>query len=331
MGGAQLIIEDTGGGLISVQAEARGGYVALGLPESGPLDSYAHAAANLLLGNPPPAAALEIVALGDGLTIRFERGGLAAITGADLGANIAGRRVPTWHRLWIRGGETLRFAGRTNIAGNGRVAYLAVAGGLSVPPYLGSSSAYLGAQGALPGLAGRPLQAGDTLTMPGAAGAEQAGVRWPLDEGDAYPGDGSLDILWGPHAGHLGRQGRAALLQQDWQVADGNRMGLRLEGDPLPISGGELASFGVVRGGVQLPAGGLPIVLGPDHQTTGGYPLIAVIARASWPRLGQLLPNAHLRFRLVTIALARVTERERAQRLRQAARLLPHGPELALV
>jgi antagonist of KipI len=312
---------------VSVQDGGRRGYAALGLPQSGPLDPYAHAAANLLLGNAADSAAVEVVGIGEGPSFYCEVGCLVAIAGADLGVAAGGRRVPLWHTLWLRSGETLCFSGRTNIEGTGGVAYLAVAGGLQLPRYLGSRSAYLGAAGALPGLAGRYLQAGDTLTIEKRGRAEQGGRAWPLDEPIAYPGVAPLAIIWGPHPNRLGPSGKAALLAQQWTVAESNRMGARLAGAPLPVSGGELVSAAVVRGAVQLPPSGLPIVLGPDHQTTGGYPIVAVVTRASWPQLGQLLPGDMIRFRAVTLMEAQQRARLIQARLSGAARLLAQAPQ----
>ncbi len=308
-----------------MQDGGRRGYAALGLPESGPLDPYAHAAANLLLGNGPGAAALEVVGIGEGPELQCVGGCLMAIVGADLGASVGGSRAPLWHTLWLRDGETLRFGGRTNIAGNGGVAYIAVAGGLDLPRYLGSSSAYLGAAGALPGLAGRYLQAGDTLAAFGRGQAEQAGRAWPLDETNPYPGTAALQIVWGPQAARLGSRGMAALLAQRWPVAESNRMGMRLDSAPLPVSGSELLSAGVVRGVVQLPPSGLPIILGPDHQTTGGYPIVAVVTQASWAALGQLLPGDALRFCLTTLVQAQQQVAQARSRLVEATRRLTHG------
>ncbi len=307
---------------VSVQDGGRRGYASLGLPQSGPLDPYAHAAANLLLGNVAGAAALEVVGLGSGLELQCAGGCLVAIAGADLGATVGGSHAPLWHRLWLRDGETLRFSGRSNIQGNGGVAYVAVAGGLHLPRYLGSSSAYLGAAGALPGLAGRYLQAGDTLAAVECGRAEQAGRRWPLDVCNPYPGDLPLELIWGPHADRLGRLGKTTLLAQRWKVAESNRMGTRLNGPPLPVSGGELVSLAVVRGAVQLPPAGLPILLGPDHQTTGGYPIVAVVTQASWARLGQLLPGDEVRFRSTTLAQAQQQAVQMRARLADAARRL---------
>ncbi len=313
---------------VSVQDGGRRGYAALGLPQSGPLDPYAHAAANLLLGNAAGAAAVEVVGLGEGASFYCEGGCLVAIAGADLGATVGDKRIPLWHTLWLRDGETLRFSGRTNIVGNGGVAYLAVAGGLELPHYLGSRSAYLGAAGALPGLAGRYLRDGDVLTVAGGK-VQQAGRAWPLDEPGPYPSDTALEIIWGPHANRLGRSGKAALLAQQWTVAESNRMGMRFAGTPLPASGGELVSAAVVRGAVQLPPGGLPIVLGPDHQTTGGYPIIAVVTQASWPRLGQLLPGDAVCFHATTLARAQQQARLIQARLAEMERRLGQAAQPA--
>ena len=282
-------------GWASVQDSGRPGYAALGLPASGPLDPYAHAAANRLLDNPSGAAALEVIGVA-AFSLSVATKCVLAVTGADLQLWVEGRPLPAWYSIFLRPGSVLELRGRRRLAGNGGVAYLAVAGGLQCPPYCGSQSTYVGAAGALPGLCGRLLRPGDELAC-ASSGSAQAGRRAAAWH-EIYPGPASLAVEWGPHAGLLGRKGRAALLASEYTVAEGNRMGWRLAA-PLAIpqraGGGEMISAPTLRGGIQLPPGGQPIILGPDQQTSGGYPLVAVVHPTSWPALGQLLAGDRLR------------------------------------
>lgn len=309
-------------GIASVQDGGRPGYTALGLPASGPLDPYAHAAANLLVGNPADAAALEIVGLA-ACSFRVEARCIAAVAGGDLQLYAEGRPLPGWHALLLRAGTVVELRGRRNVAGNGGVAYFAVGGerqemrrwragpghqpcewitrvvgGFQTPAYLGSRSAYLGAAGALPDLCGRLPQPGDTLPFIAANDLSRAGQSHIHPS--TYPGTTTLAIEWGPHADRLDAVGKAAFLAASYRVTEANRMGWRLAPSPNPALslkwGGEIVSAPTLRGGVQLPPSGQPIILGPDQQTTGGYPLVAVVHPDSWPALGQLLPGDRLTF-----------------------------------
>src|SRR5262249_9564563 len=144
-GGLQTLVQDLG----------RWGYARYGVPRSGPMDPFAARAASCLVGNEPDAAGLEITF--GGPTIRFRRDCLIAVTGADLSPSVDGAAVPAWTAQPVAAGAVLKFGRRRA----GLRAYLAVAGGLAVPPVLGSRATYL--RGGFGGLAGRALAAGDLL------------------------------------------------------------------------------------------------------------------------------------------------------------------------
>ena len=173
----------------TVQDLGRPGYYHLGIPLSGAMDRAALRAANLLVGNEEGAAALEAVFLGPEL--RFTADALVAVAGADLPPRLDGRPQPGWTALRVRAGQVLGF----EFLRRGARAYVAVAGGIDVPPVLGSRSTYV--LGALGGLDGRTLRAGDTLPVgvPARTAAEGRTVPETLRQPAAAPG--TLRVLPG--------------------------------------------------------------------------------------------------------------------------------------
>lgn len=267
------------------------------------MDRFAHSAANLLVGNEPGLATLECTLRGP--TLIAEQACLIAITGADLDARVNGAPAPTWTSLLLGPGDRLTFAGRRQ----GARMYIAVAGGFEADRWLGSLSTNLMAGRG--GMHGRPLRAGDQLTL-----AEEArkpavsGRRVPEQLRPAY-GDHTLHAVAGPHLKRLDSESRDVLFQAAYKVSgDSDRMGYRLEGPRLALTGEELLSFGLVAGAVQVPPSGQPILLMADHQTAGGYPVVATVVSASLPIAAQLLPGDELRLEAITI--------ERAQNMRRA-------------
>jgi antagonist of KipI len=295
--GGEPVFEVADGGLLStVQDAGRPDWTHLGVPESGAADPFSLAVANLLVGNDPGAAALELSLVGPTLVARSAV--TVGLAGADLGARLrGGRRLVPGRSHRLAAGDVVEMPG---IGGSAARAYLAVPGGIAVPMVLGSRSTCLA--GVFGGLAGRPLRAGDWI---GAASSPVRGettrddLVWP--EPDPDPGrDRVLRLLPGP------APGIDELLDREWRVgASADRVGIRLEGDPLPTGiGGETLTHGVPWGAVQVPAGGIPIVLGPDHQTTGGYRVVAVVISADRPVIGQLRPGSPVRLAAVDRAAA---------------------------
>lgn len=281
---------------------------AVGVPVSGAMDRFAFAAANLLVGNPESAAALECTLAGPRLVALSNS--LIALTGADFGATVNGEEVPGWTSLFLAEGDTLAFAGRR---GGARV-YVAVAGGLAADRWLGSAATYLVVGRG--GVHGRPLQAQDELRL-AAPPPRPIVAHRTLDEAarPAYSAEPEVRAMPGPHVRRLGASGRRAFFRERWAVSgDSDRMGYRLEGPELAMEGPELLSFGLTMGSVQVPASGQPILLMADHQTAGGYPVVAGVARADLPLVAQLLPGDHLAFREVSVEAAQAEWR----RLRSA-------------
>ena len=288
----------TPGLFTTVQDLGRPNAIAAGVPPGGAMDRFAHRAANLLVGNPESDATLECTLSGPHL--RAEHACLVAITGADLEPRVNGAAVPMWTGIFIGYGDRLEFGRRRS----GGRAYIAVAGGIHADRWLGSASTNLMA--ARGGVGGRNLKGGDLIDV----ARESAG---PAVSGHHLPDrllpryfDHTLLAIAGPHVRRLDPDGRRLLFGGGFKVGrEADRMGYRLDGPKLAMSGAELLSFGLTAGAVQVPHGGQPILLMADHQTAGGYPVVATVVSASMPVAGQLVPGDELQFAEVTLEVAR--------------------------
>ncbi len=287
------------GALTLVQDLGRPGHSHLGLSPGGAMDPLALEVANLLVGNPPGAAALEIT--WSGPTLRAHTTTVVGLAGSDLGCQVDGTPVPCGISWLVRAGSEVRFVARRG--STGARCYLSVMGGFSVPRILGSRSTYL--SGGFGGYGGRQLRAGDTL-FSGATRKSPAEVAGKVATPPPATAPPVCNLRYVPYLGagcvteKLGEQAESLTYEVG---AASDRMGVRLlpEQDGVLAWGGrELTSFGVPRGAIQLPPGGTPVVLGADHQTTGGYPVLGVVARADWPLLAQLRPGSKVRLRPVT-------------------------------
>jgi antagonist of KipI len=269
--------------LTTIQDGGRPNAVASGVPTGGAMDRFAHAAANLIVGNDRGAATLECTLTGPRLEAINPC--VIAITGGDLGASI-----PMWTAVELAAGDEVGFAGRRS----GARAYIAIGGGVIGDRWLGSMSTNL--MCARGGMQGRALVAGDVVASgewhdpPVAGRTLDAALRPDYTER-------SLRVIAGPHHPRLTLESQQELWSATFIVNPrSNRMGYRLDGAPLEAPGDELLSFPVLAGVVQLPSGGQPILLMADHPTAGGYPVIATVASASMPVAAQLAPGDELRF-----------------------------------
>jgi biotin-dependent carboxylase-like uncharacterized protein len=283
------------GPLTTVQDLGRPGFAHLGVPPSGAADPRALELGNRVVGNDLGAAALEAALVGPSL--RFSAPALAAVTGAEAGASLDGSPITRALPVAVPAGGLLELG---QCRGGVRV-YVCVRGGLSVEATLGSRS-----HDVLAGLGPPPLRDGDVLPI----GPEPAAQPWPDAPSPAEsPRDMAepvLDVIAGPRDDWFPPEALAQLTETRWRVSSSsNRIGLRLEGPPLGrLDRGELLSEGLVAGAIQVPPSGQPILLGPDHPTTGGYPVIAVVRFRDLAVAGQLAPGAFVRFRLATAASA---------------------------
>ncbi|EYF01084.1 Allophanate hydrolase 2 subunit 1 [Chondromyces apiculatus DSM 436] len=288
----------------TVQDGGRPGQLARGLPPSGPLDAETHGAANAAVGNARDAAAIEIP-LGS-----MEMQAIGEVVVSVDGAPAV--RLADGERLQVP-------------AGPAAVRYLAVRGGVDVAVQLGAR-ATLAAAG-LGGLGGRPLRRGDRLPVGGAeegAGEGNARAQEEAQEGtqESAPARGAEDggsvrrsddagavlvVTPGPHVDRFPEGALDALCAGVFRVSRlGDRVGVRLEGTRVPRVGPDLAlPSPMIRGAMQVTTDGTPIVLGPDHPVTGGYPVLAVLGRTEQARFARMRPGNEVRFALkVSVSMA---------------------------
>lgn len=305
------------GPIVTVQDGGRPGLQRYGVPASGPLDRLAFAVANRALGNPDGAAGLE--ASLPGLTLECIEGAASlAVTGGGFFLRHGEVRGPAWRVLTLRAGERLAVE-----AGYwGAWAYVAFAGQLDAPLWLGSRSTHSPS-----GLGGGRIRAGDILRI------DDAEVR-PDREADltlpviARPRH-SYAVVAGPQDRLFPAEALAALVAETFVLSDAyDRMGVRLLGPSLaPRDALSIPSEAVAKGSIQVSGDGVATVLLADHQTTGGYPKIATLLSSGLGPFAQLRPRARVRFELVSPAEAVARARQRARA--EAGVLAAVGPQLA--
>ena len=273
--GLQTLVQDIG----------RHGHVASGVGIAGAFDRAAHRQGNALVGNPADAAVLEV--LGGGLRLQSEREHVVAVTGAIGTVHVDGDSVEHGRALVVLPGQELSLGSFTA----GLRGYVALSGGIDVAPVLASRST-----DTLAGLGPPALAAGDAIAVGTAAHAEALPPDVPAL---ITSGTTTVDVVMGPRDDWFTGGAVAAFLRTGWTISPmSNRVGIRLDGPMLERSiPAELPSEPCVFGSVQVTSGGLPVVLGPDHPVTGGYPVIAVVVDAHLDRLAQLRPGEVLRFR----------------------------------
>ena len=271
----------------TVQDRGRPGGARSGIPPAGPADPAAFAAALRLAGCAPTDAAIEVIGLP--FAFRCDDRRVIAATGRDVRLRARGR-LPGWTAVLARPGEELVVEGSERT----RYAYVALSGGVSVDLVLGSRSTYLpAALGPVP----RALVAGDVLPLgPSGSGMEAAGRSSPAPEYGR-----AVRAVAGPHDGRFPAAAVERFFAGAYTVLpDSDRMGVRLAGPALAPAAGELLSCGIVTGAIQVPPGGAPIVLLADHQTTGGYPIIASVIQADIGLVAQAAIGETVRFERVT-------------------------------
>jgi antagonist of KipI len=236
-----------------------------------------------LVDNIPGSACLEI-GFSDA-SLRVENDALFAICGAGYQINLNGRRMPLWMSFWAQKDDRLEFE---KIPG-GNWVYLAAAGGISSQVWMGSRSVY--PRGSL----GRLLQRGDRIPTGESPPHSRWDAGWFKPQGNhpAYGRDVSAGVIPGPHYERFTDEAQAAFWQQKFKVTSrSDRMGYRLQGENLAHrTGADLLSQGMAVGEIQVPSDGQPIVMMPDHPTTGGYTSIGTICRADLPLIAQAQPG----------------------------------------
>jgi antagonist of KipI len=327
-----VIHVQTPGMFTTVQDLGRYGYGPLGVSPSGAADPISLRIGNLLVGNPENTAALEMTLLGG--TFLFPDGAVVALTGSDfgpvlsnpmrqLGASLpgsdtlsnptrqSGNAIPMHTAFDIPPGGILK----TGPSRNGARCYLCVAGGIAVRPLLSSASTHI--LTGLGGFEGRALRKGDVLEV----GQGHALPTHRLDTETLHrlAPRKTLRTTIAPQTDWFSADSLRRFYDGVYTVSEeSNRMGLRLQGPVIELPQtdaphqGQMTSEGVSLGAIQIPAGGQPIILFVEQQTTGGYPKIANIISADLSSVGQLRPRDQIRFELVTAEIARalILERE---------------------
>ncbi|QIZ77136.1 biotin-dependent carboxyltransferase family protein [Ferrimonas lipolytica] len=292
----------------TVQDLGRYGWRQLGFARSGAMDPLAASAANLLLDQDVNMPLLECTLLGP--TLKFHCDSAIVLTGATMTVKVDGNLHQPGQTIAIKAGQTV-VIGR---AAHGCRSYLAIKGGISTPDVLGSVS-YQSHVGL-----GLQLQRDNRLSItpytgPVADCHSWVGLTWPLTP--------VLAVFASAHTDQL-QDGIEALSTQPWQLSQhANRIGLRLSGQPLNHSRlNDMPSEPVLPGTVQLPPNGLPLILGADSQSTGGYPKVAQVCESSLTTLAQLRPNQELWFEPISLEEAKLRQRRQQRHLkilRQAA------------
>jgi urea carboxylase len=299
--GTQTTIQDHPG---------RIGYWHVGVPPSGPMDALALRVANRLVGNAEGAAGLEIAVTGPAL--RFGSDAAIAVTGADFGARLDGAPLALWSAVAVKAGSVLELS---SAQAAGSRAYLAIAGGFDVPAYLGSQSTFI--LGKFGGHAGRVLAAGDVLHVGQGSGTAGVSVTAPV-----YAKKWEIGVLYGPHgAPDFFTDGDIeTFFETAWKVHyNSDRTGVRLIG-PKPVwarkDGGEaglhpsnIHDNAYAIGTVDF-TGDMPVILGPDGPSLGGFVCPATIVDAELWKIGQLRPGDLVRFRAISLEQARTLERD---------------------
>lgn len=309
----------------SVQDAGREGHYHLGIPPSGALDQFALRAANLLVGNAPTAALLECTLLGPQL--EFQRDALVAVCGARMTPRLDGEEMPLDAAFRVRAGQVLGF----DYLKAGARGYLAVEGGIAVPEVLGSRSTY--GLGAIGGLEGRRLAAGDQLPLGSASGRGREGVALPRSLQDEVGGEMTLRVVPGLYVHRLTPQALEQFFADTWTVgSEADRTGYRFKGGtPLafepreqPFGAGSDPSNIVDAcypiGSIQVPGGLEPIILHRDAVSGGGYATIGTVISPDLDRMAQMQPNQKARFVAVDLEEALAIRRQYNQRLERLQR-----------
>ncbi|MBA4503026.1 5-oxoprolinase subunit C family protein [Marinobacterium marinum] len=280
-----------------VQDGGRAGYQHLGVTTGGPMDEHAFDWANWLLGNPRGSAALEITY---GMLVLEALSDMTfALAGADLGATLNGKPLLPWQQYQVQAGDRLKFG----TPENGLRAYLAFPGGIQTVARLGSAATVTREKlGGLDG-SGKPLQRGDRLLSMESAVAEQRAMPdWAIPD---YSEPLKMGLILGYQYECFSITQRMKFFTAPYTVTSNiDRMGYRLQGEPVASEQNGIISEGIALGAVQIPQDGQPIVLMRDRQTIGGYPKIGCVFSLDLAKLAQRKPGDIVEFRLMDVAEA---------------------------
>ena len=284
----------------SVQDLGRFGYLDAGVGRSGAMDGLALEIGNRMLGNPLEAAGVEVTLFP--FRLRFDSATAFAVTGADCPVRLNDRPLPPWWAMRAAAGDVQQLG----LPRSGARAMICIAGGIDVPPVLGSRATDL--KSGWGGFEGRGLQRGDRLALgrstgsgladlPTGFGIDPTEMRGPATE-TGLAGETTVRVLPSAEFADFTDEARNALFASAWQLTnDANRQGFRLQGPHLALSKKlELFSHGIMPGTVQVPPSGQPIIQLAEANTCGGYPKIANVIEADLWRLAQVPVGRAIRF-----------------------------------
>jgi len=291
------------------------GFWAQGFPPSGPMDSWSFRLANLLVGNKADAAGLECQFVGP--TLKFQRDTVIAICGAEMKPTLDGQPLPMWESVAVKAGQTLALS----FATLGARTYIAIAGGIDTPPWLGSRSTFHKA--GVGGMEGHALKAGQVV--PVGKGAGRAGRKIKADCRPSFSTNKTwtVEVVAGPNDDWIDAAGQQRFLSSDWKLSSkSDRTGFRLEGpqwtftakatNKAPEHGSEPSNIidqGYPVGAINL-AGQTPIILVNDGPSMGGFINPYTVPSAAFWKLGQAKPAEILRFKAVSVDQAQALRRE---------------------
>ena len=285
-----------------------------GFPPSGPMDSWSFRLANVRVGNDPGAAGLECQFLGP--TLKFQRDGVVAVTGAEMQATLDGAPFPLWQSVAVKAGQTLAMA----FARTGARGYIAVAGGISTEPWLGARATFHKA--GVGGMGGRALKEGQVVPVAEAAGKPGRRVKDSARPAFAVGKRWTIEVVAGPNDDWIDAAGHERFLSADWKLSSkSDRTGFRLDGPPWSFTDkatdkapehGSLPSNiidqGYPLGAINL-AGQTPIILVSDGPSMGGFINPYTVPQAAFWKLGQSRPGEIYNFKAVSVDEAQAMAR----------------------
>jgi len=279
----------------TVQDLGRYGFLKYGVPISGAMDDFSLRLANMLVGNDPREACLEITMLGPELEALHDA--QIAVTGGDISVRINDQDSQMWQTLRVKTGDVVAL-GKIQA---GCRSYLSVRGGVNVPMVLGSRSTYVRCE--MGGIQGRQLKTGDDIEGFDAIQPLGFALSVPRDFVPDFCAEVNVRVVLGPQLDSFTEKGVETFLSNPYMVTiEADRMGYRLEGPAIERK--ELVdtiSDAILPGAIQIPANGKPIITMQDAQTTGGYPKIAAAISSDMHILGQAKPNNWVRFQRATL------------------------------
>lgn len=294
---------------------ARHGYLNLGFPWSGPMDSWSLRLGNLLVGNELRAAGLECQFIGPSL--KFHEDSVIAVTGADMQSKIDGELIPMWESVPIKAGQTLEMA----FAKTGARGYIAVAGGITNEAFLGSRSTFHKA--GVGGMEGHAIQAGQTLPVAKADGQAGNVVKPDARPPIVLDKKWEIEVVRGPNDDWIDDAGHQRFLETEWKLSSkSDRSGFRLEGpdwsfndkaySKSPDHGSDPANIidqGYPCGAINL-AGQTPIILASDGPSMGGFINPYTVPQCAFWKLGQAKPGESFLFKELSVEQAQQRARE---------------------